>query len=101
MSRRLLVLSALALAAVASATAGAPAAGPSAAAPGHAPVDVARAKPRLVTWREAARPPAEVPPTAIVRAAKRDKVGGAAKRRAAGQPQRPEPVEIIWHAPGS
>lgn len=61
-----------------------------------------RSKPRLATWREAARPPAEVPPTAIVRAAKRDRVGGAAPgKRPAGQPAKPEPVEIIWHAPGS
>jgi len=73
----------------------APAAEPATAAPA-----VARAKPRLAAWRESARPPAEVPAAALVRAARRDKVGAAKKRRG-GATAKPEPVEILWHAPGS
>jgi hypothetical protein len=72
---------------------------PRPAAEKAAPADGAR--PRLATWRESARPPAEVPPTALVRAAKRKGTPGAARTRGGPQAARPEPVEIIWHAPGS
>lgn len=58
-------------------------------------------RPRLAAWRDGARPPREVPPAAIVRAAKRDDVRGTARQKAAARAVRPEPVEIIWHAPGS
>jgi hypothetical protein len=59
-------------------------------------------KPRLAAWRAGARPPSDVPPTAIVKAARKDEKPGAGPVRKAGAAADPEPsVEIIWHAPGS
>ncbi len=58
-------------------------------------------------WHAGARPPSDVPPTAIVRAAERtekeEKEAGAARRKAEARTAEnpPPPVEIIWHAPGS
>ncbi|HYD42021.1 MAG TPA: hypothetical protein VEB43_14420 [Anaeromyxobacter sp.] len=106
MNRRLLPALALMLvasAATALAADRAPSARPAAPA-GAAPAEARAAAaptPRLATWRESARRPADVPPTAIVRAARRDRAGPTAKRRAGAQPAKPEPVEIVWHASGS
>lgn len=104
--RRVLAVLGLVLAAAAagaSAADRAPPATTTAAPTGSGPAEEragAGPKPRLAAWRESARRPADVPPTALVRAARRDR-GAAEKRRAASRPAKPEPVEIVWHAPGS
>jgi translation initiation factor IF-2 len=105
MNRRLLTAFGLVLAAAAASAAvaadraaPAPAAAPARAAPAEER-GAAGPTPRLAAWRDSARRPADVPPTALVRAARRDRIAG--KRRAGAQPVKPEPVEIIWHAPGS
>jgi len=107
--KRLLPLAVLGLVLAATAAGGAAAAdrapsaspaAPAGAAPGEEQV-AAGPRPRLATWREAARPPADVPATALVRAARRDRGAAAARRRAGAQSAKPEPVEIVWHAPGS
>jgi hypothetical protein len=93
-----LLLPVLGLALVGGATAAVRAvAGPPPAA-AAAPAPPAKAK--LTAWRAGARPPAPVPPTAIVRAAKRDRTKDPAAKRQESE-KAPEPVEIIWHAPGS
>lgn len=61
---------------------------------------VAASRARLATWREKARPPADVPATAIVRAAvRRGDKEGERSRQARRAPPSPA-IEIIWHAPG-
>jgi hypothetical protein len=89
MSRSLLVTVLLALAV--------PAARADDAAP-PAKKEAAPSRSRLSAWRAGAQPPAEVPPTTIVRAAVR-KADRAAERRKARQPR--DAIEIIWHAPGT
>ena len=53
-------------------------------------------------WHDGARPPAEeVPPAAVVRAAKRGEEGKARQRSGVPEPDGTKAIEILWHAPGS
>lgn len=94
-----LVLALLPLAAVHAGDA-APAPRPVATAVEKTPAG-SKAKPRLAAWREGARPPAEVPPAAIVRAAKRDGASASGRRSSVRAVAKMEPVEIVWDAPNS
>lgn len=96
MKRVLLALALLVAVAVAAEEVAPPALRPSAA------VSTQPARARLAAWRAGARPPGQVPPTAIVRAAARgtEKDGAdapAGARESGGRPT----VEILWNAPGS
>ena len=55
---------------------------------------------RTGAFRAASRPPAAVPPAAVVRSANRPGKGRTAGA-AGARPVEPRPVQIIWRAPGS